>query len=84
MIHLKKISLLDDIEIYNMLQEIASNDNGFQNRVYGMSYDQFKEWLKKEYAVDNGDLEDWMVPQTSYWLYDDKIPIGYGKTSPPT
>lgn len=62
-----------------MLQEIASNDNGFHNKVYGMSYYQFKEWLKREYSIDNGNLEDWMVPQTSYWLYDDKKPIGYGR-----
>ena len=23
--------------------------------------------------------QDWMVPQTSYWLYDDEKPIGYGR-----
>ena len=80
MIYLKKLSLTDDIVgIYNMLQEIALNENGFNNKVYGMSFDQFKQWLKKEYAVDNGNLEDWMVPQTSYWLYDDEKPVGYGR-----
>ena len=62
-----------------MLQEIAYNDNGFHNKVCGMSYDQFKQWLVREYAVDNGKLEEWMVPQTSYWLYDGEKPIGYGR-----
>lgn len=48
MIYLKKLSLTDDIVgIYNMLQEIALNENGFNNKVYGMSFDQFKQWLKK-------------------------------------
>ena len=79
MIYLKPLSLSDDIEIYTMLQEIDANDNGFHNIVFGMSYDQFKEWLKREYAVDNGNLQDWMVPQTSYWLYDDNKPIGCGR-----
>lgn len=78
-IFLKKLSLNDDEKIYDMLQEIASNDNGFHNKVNGMSYKEFRKWLKKEYAVDNGNLEKWMVPQTSYWLYDDDKPIGYGR-----
>ena len=79
MIFLKKLSLSDDEKIYDMLQEIASNDNGFHNKVNGMSYKEFKRWLKKEFAVDNGKLEKWMVPQTSYWLYDDDKPVGYGR-----
>ena len=79
MIYLKKLSLSDDTEIYNMLQEITSNDNGFHNKVYGMSYEQFKKWLEREYSVDKGNLEDWMVPQTSYWLYEDDKPMGYGR-----
>lgn len=79
MIYLKNLSMNDCTEIYDMLQEIASNDNGFHNKVYGMTYDQFRVWLKREYLVDNGDLENWMVPQTSYWLYDDEKPIGYGR-----
>ena len=79
MIFLKKLSLSDDEKIYDMLQEIACNDNGFHNKVNGMSYKEFKRWLKKEFAVDNGNLEKWMVPQTSYWLYDDVKPVGYGR-----
>ena len=46
MLYLKRISVDDGIEIYNMLQEISSNDNGFHNKVYGMSYNRFKEWLE--------------------------------------
>lgn len=79
MTYLKKLSPADGIEIYDMLQEIQFNDHGFHNKVYGMSYDQFKEWLQREYLFDSGHLEDWMVPQTSYWLYDDEKVIGYGR-----
>lgn len=79
MLYLKKISSNDGVDIYDMLQEILPNDNGFHNKACGMTYDEFKVWLEKEYSVDNGNLESWMVPQTSYWLCEDERPIGYGR-----
>ena len=79
MVYLKRLSLEDSCEIYKMLQEIAQNDNGFHNKARGMSLEQFEIWLEKELGYDNGILEDWMVPQSSYWLYDDKRPVGYGR-----
>ena len=79
MLYLKKLSPTDGFEIYEMLQEIDGNDNGFHNKVCGMSFEQFNDWIKKEFSVDSGELEDWMVPQTSYWLYDDNKPVGYGR-----
>ena len=42
MLYLKKLSLSDGIEVYQMLQEIDANDNGFHNKVCGMSYVQFR------------------------------------------
>lgn len=79
MIYLKKLSPDDSFAVFDMLQEIAANDNGFHNKVCGMTYGQFREWLAHEYALDCGALEDWMVPQSSFWLYDDEKPIGYGR-----
>lgn len=79
MLYLKQLSLSDGKEIYSLLQEISSNDNGFHNPVFGMTYDQYLSWLAHEYAVDHGDLESWMVPQTTYWLYDGMTPVGYGR-----
>ena len=79
MVYLKRLSLEDSCEIYKMLQEIAPDDNGFHNKANGMSFEQFEEWLKKELSVDNGCLEGWMVPQSSYWLYDGDRPVGYGR-----
>lgn len=79
MVYLKKLSQTESQEIYQMLQEIALNDNGFHNKVYGMSLEQFDEWLAKECAMENGEIEDWMVPQTSYWMYDDEKTVGYGR-----
>ena len=79
MLYLIPLSPTDGRDIYEMLQEIAPNDNGFHNRVCGMTYEQYRDWLENEYAVDHGRLEDWMVPQTSFWLYDDERPVGYGR-----
>lgn len=79
MVYLKNLSEDDGFEIYNMLQEIDANDNGFHNKAYGITFDDYKKWIKKEYAVDNGELENWMVPQTSFWMYDNDEPIGYGR-----
>lgn len=79
MFYLKRLALSDGIEIYQMLQEISANDNGFHNKAFGITFDDYQKWITKEYAVDNGALETWMVPQTSYWLFDDKKPIGYGR-----
>lgn len=79
MLYLKKLTLSDDKGVYEMLQEILKNDNGFHNNVNGMTYEEFRLWLTKEYARDNGELEEWMVPQSSYWLMNDDLPIGYGR-----
>lgn len=78
-LHLRPLSPDDGRGIYLMLQQIASNDNGFHNPVCGMSWDEYGVWLRREYGYDTGALEDWMVPQSSYWLYDGDVPVGYGR-----
>ncbi len=63
-----------------MLQEIPEEENGFTNRLNGKTYDEFKAWLIRSDNISNGiGLEDWMVPQTTYWLYVDGLPVGMGK-----
>ena len=79
MLYLKKLSPNDSKEIYEILQEIDSNENGFQNKVKGMSYTAYETWIKNEYEADNGKLKGWMVPQSTFWLYDELIPVGYGR-----
>ncbi len=79
MLKLVRLSDTPDPAIYEMLQGIGQNENGFHNKACGMSFDEYSRWLKREFAYDSGELEDWMVPQTSYWLYDDVLPIGYGR-----
>lgn len=80
MLTLQQLSPDDGQGIYAMLQEIARDDNGFHNDVYGMTYGEFENWLKQTYEFDSGvNMPDWMVPQSSYWLFDGDIPVGVGR-----
>lgn len=78
---IRKLSAEDGVAIYNMLQEMPSDENGFLNPVAGKSYDEFKEWLKRAVGSSEqiGIIDGWKVPTTSFWLFEDDKPIGYGK-----
>lgn len=77
---LRRLSPEDGMDIYEMLQEIGADENGFMNGAYGLSPAEFRDWLKRQDDMSNGTgLEDWMVPQTTYWLYADGVPVGFGK-----
>lgn len=80
MLFLKPLSLSDGEAVYEMLQDIGENENGFHNKVKGMTCEEFRVWLEREYAYDHGvGMPDWMVPQTTYWLMDGDIPVGCGR-----
>ncbi len=80
-IEIKKLSLDNGKDIYQMLQSIPPNENGFVNSVNGKSYEEFKEWLLKAMnnSLQKGVIDGWKVPETTYWLYEDGKPVGYGK-----
>lgn len=79
-IELREQSVNDDNDVYDMLQEIPRDENGFINGCNGRDFESYKKWLIKSANISKGiGLEDWMVPQTIYWLYVDGIPVGYGK-----
>ena len=79
-IELKRLSCNDGIEIYNMLQEIPKEENGLQNKANGLTFEEFKEWLiiKQADSEQEGIVDGWKVPSTTYWLYVDGVPVGYG------
>ena len=80
-LELKRISIEDDLDIYEMFQEMPASENNFQNHVHGMSYPEYKEWLKDAIANSEqvGIVEGGRVPQIIYWLYKDGKPIGFSK-----
>lgn len=80
MIELKRLSINDGIDVYNMLQDIPLDENGYHNSANGLTYEEYKEWLvKKENDANQVGLKDgWRVPQTTYVLYVDNVPVGMG------
>ncbi|MCL2828963.1 MAG: GNAT family N-acetyltransferase [Oscillospiraceae bacterium] len=80
MLRLEKLSATDGKQIYDMLQGIQRDDNGFHNTVKDMPYEAFADWLNRDAGYAEGvGLEDWMVPATTYWLFDGDIPVGCGR-----
>lgn len=76
---LRKLAISDDMDIYEMLQEIPKDENGFINTVNGMTFEEYKEWLIRSDAMSRGiGLEDWQVPSNTYWLFVEGHPVGKG------
>ena len=80
-IELKKLSIDDGEDIYQMLQIIKANENGFLNLANGKNYDEYKNWLVGEMnrSLQDGIINGSLAPQTTYWLYENDQPVGYGK-----
>lgn len=83
MIELRQLSADDGRDAYEMLQEIPAEENGFMNGAKGKTYEEYQAWLIRNDKISKGiDLEyweDWMVPQTYFWLYADGVPVAVGK-----
>ena len=50
-IELKKLSVKDGLDIYNLLQDIPKEENGFNNSANGLTYEEYKDWLVKEIII---------------------------------
>ncbi|RAZ93969.1 GNAT family N-acetyltransferase, partial [Klebsiella oxytoca] len=50
------------------------------NNANGLSFAEYKDWLQKKYAESQqtGLVDGWKVPSTTYWLYVDGRPAGFG------
>ena len=79
-IYLKELSKNDGNEVYDMLQGIENNDNGFMNDVKNMPYENYRSWLIENENYSKGiGLKNGWVPQTTFWLYFEKTPVGIGR-----
>ena len=76
MLELKRLSVDDGLDIYTMLQEIPAEENGLINKANGLTFDEYKEWLivKQRDSEQEGIVDGWKVPSTTFWLYADGIP----------
>ena len=48
---LKQLSVDMGKPEYDMLQGISAVENGFTNPAYSLSYDEYKEWLRKRIII---------------------------------
>ena len=79
MFELRKLSVNDGMDIYEMLQDIPAEENNMHNSANGISFEAYKEFLvesEKESRRD-GIIDGWKVPSTRYWLYVDGKPVGF-------
>ena len=79
-VELKQLNVNMTEQEYKMLQGILDIENGFTNPAYNLSYNQYKKWLQEEDNHSRGvDLPKYWKPYTTYILYIDDIPVGYGR-----
>lgn len=78
---LRKLTIHDGDDVYELLQSLPANENGFMNGMAGCARDEFRTWLQRnaESAEKTELIDGWRVPQTVYWLYKDGRPVGMGK-----
>lgn len=80
-VELKKLTAHDGRDVYDFLQTLPKDENGFINGAAGMTFEEFRHWCAKcAESAEKTEIEDgWKVPQTTYWLYVDGKPVGTGK-----
>lgn len=79
-IELKQVNSGMAEQEYSMLQGILKVENGFTNPAYNLSYAEYKAWLQEEDDHSKGvGLPDGWKPYTTYILYIDDVPVGYGR-----
>ncbi|MBD3280118.1 GNAT family N-acetyltransferase [Candidatus Dojkabacteria bacterium] len=79
-LQLKKLSPDDGQEIYKMLQEMPADENGFENKFKGLSFEEYKERLKVKEAQSRGEqLPEGYVAATFFWAFVDGKPVGVSK-----
>ena len=80
MLELKRLSVDDGMDIYNLLQNIPAKENGFLNTANGLNIDEYREWLiaKQRDSEQEGIVDGWKVPYTTFGLYVNGVPVGFG------
>lgn len=79
-LEIRKLSPEDGRDVYDLLQALPADENGFMNPASGLSFDQYRDWLRRTAArSEQFGVNDGKVPETIFWLYEDGKPVGMGK-----
>lgn len=81
MIFLKKVNLDDWEEEYKAIKAMPPYENGFENRFYDVSEEEFKNEVIPELLRNSEglDLPEGYVPDTYFFLWDDDRIVGLFK-----
>ena len=78
-VQLRPLELSDAETLYDFFQQLPASENGKNNHAHGLSREEFNEWVKLQVDHSLGkNLQDGYVPNTTYILYIDEIPVGVG------
>ncbi len=76
-VELKSLKLSDAETLYDFFQQLPASENGRTNTAYGLSREEFSEWVKQQIDFSYGkNLPQGWVPCTTYVLYIDDVPVG--------
>ena len=64
-------------ELYDMYQDIPNKENNQTNEAYGLSIEQFKEYIKSEINRKYNEITYDDTPTITYIMYVNDIPVGY-------
>ena len=87
-VSIRPIQKHENDDVYQMFQDIPEEENDATNHANGMNRSDFDEFCKqmdaRSIAKANGKKEfsDGKVPQTMYIIFNDEIPVGFGKFRP--
>ena len=70
-LELRKLSVDDGMDVYQMLQDIPLDENGLQNNANGLSYGEYKNWLVKK----KQDITTFLIPGLQQLLKLSKIQL---------
>lgn len=79
-LHLEEIQDVDVNDSYELFMSFEEDENGFINSAYGMSFEEYQEFVMKCYRESKAiGLPEWKVPQTVYLLMANDKPVGIYK-----
>ena len=87
-ITIRPIREKENDDVYQMFQDIPEEEFEATNHAHGITRPEFDAFCKKmnDFSVENAkgmkELPGGKVPQTLYIIFDDNVPVGFGKFRP--
>lgn len=78
MLELRKMNLKDIVEQWEYVTALPADENGVTNQYEGVSFEENRDFVLPELMMHENpvNMQDWFVPQTIYYLWDDGVLVG--------